>query len=779
MKRHYHIAAFLFSLLCGIVSGCTLDPLEDEVQEEELHGLVLELTVDNNPAVTSSSASTRAAADPTLNENLVKEVDVFFSDDGTNVYSHIHATLGSDNRIVLAGADWRQTFSAASYDVYVIANRHDDNTDLSGISTIEELMALTDTDVDVYKVEGESISTSETYSGKTFLMDGHTVWTSPATDDATIAVDLKRAAAKIVVNVSYKSSEGFDFEKLSLTSPQKKVVNYATQAVAFTDSEYKEPEIQGDASSDGFMIANVTSGNGENRKDILYAYSYPNRWGGNIERETYILMNIPYVYDNEYYQHNYYKVPVRISSDTDELRLDRNMQYTVNVTVDRKGNAEIDEPVELKSPTFNVAEWKTETINVDNDSPNYLVLSDYNIEMHNEEEVTIEFFSSSPLAAENLGVQITEAYYVDKDGENRETQNYYYIESNRWGSSVETASSNEEITDLCNIVWDENTLTGTITFKSKFIKEYQDLDDILAATNITARYFTLLVTNTDNPATTQTVKITQYPLEYIMGVPGWYSTRSDFNADWEDHGDLTGEKTRFYSEPTVSNSIFSSKYYFEQENGNGKQKYIYTYIAEREYIGNWPFGHYADYYTIEPGSNQGNQNNNRMYLVQLTSTNSEYTVARPKMTGSGNDIVTELGEENNKVVSPAFMLASQLGTVYPATWDNAQEHCKKYIEVIKYDDNTTRRLEDWRLPTFAELKIIAKYQNEQPQVMDEVLGGESYWSADTNKYLWTSNATNDDYTTPNSGSRNTTCYIRCIRDVTPADLEEFAKHGIR
>ena len=744
MKRHYHIAAFLFSLLCGIVSGCTLDPLEDEVQEEELHGLVLELTVDNNPAVTSSSASTRAAADPTLNENLVKEVDVFFSDDGTNVDSHIHATLGSDNRIVLAGADWRQTFSAASYDVYVIANRHDDNTDLSGISTIEELMALTDTDVDVYKVEGESISTSETYSGKTFLMDGHTVWTSPATDDATIAVDLKRAAAKIVVNVSYKTSEGFDLEKLSLTSPRKKVVNYATQAVAFTDSEYKEPEIQGDASSDGFMIANVTSGDGENRKDILYAYSYPNRWGGNIERETYILMNIPYVDDNDDYQNNYYKVPVRISSDTDELRLDRNMQYTVNVTVDRKGNAEIDEPIELESPTFNVAEWKTETINVDNDSPNYLVLSDEYIELHNESEVAIQFFSSSELD----DISIERAYYIDKNGNEINIDNSTL---NIWRN---------------NLTWSEG-LSGEITFKGN------------VPDNVTAWYVTLSVTNQDDSPLTEKVQIILYPLEYIMGVPGWYSTHDDFNADWEDHGDLTGEKTRFYSKRTVSNNIFESKYYFEQDNWNGKQKYIYTYIAEREYIGNWPFGHYADYYTIEQGSNQGSQNNNRMYLVQLTSTNSEYTVARPKMTGSGNDIVTELGEENNKVVSPAFMLASQLGTVYPATWDNAQEHCKKYIEVIKYDDNTTRRLEDWRLPTFAELKIIAKYQNEQPQVMDEVLGGESYWSADTNKYLWTSNATNDDYTTPNSGSRNTTCYIRCIRDVTPADLEEFAKHGIR
>lgn len=765
MKRHYHIAAFLFSLLCGIVSGCTLDPLEDEVQEEELHGLVLELTVDNNPAVTSSSASTRAAADPTLNENLVKEVDVFFSDDGTNVYSHIHATLGSDNRIVLAGADWRQTFSAASYDVYVIANRHDDNTDLSGISTIEELMALTDTDVDVYKVEGESISTSETYSGKTFLMDGHTVWTSPATDDATIAVDLKRAAAKIVVNVSYKSSEGFDFEKLSLTSPRKKVVNYATQAVAFTDSEYKEPEIQGDASSDGFMIANVTSGNGENRKDILYAYSYPNRWGGNIERETYILMNIPYVDDNDYYQNNYYKVPVRISSDTDELRLDRNMQYTVNVTVDRKGNAEIDEPVELESPIFNVAEWKTETINVDNDSPNYLVLSDEYIELHNESNTTISFFSSSELQ----NVVVKDAYFIDKEG--NEIREILTEEGGRWDKY-------EQIKDLyCSVEYDHGILTGKIRFSG----------DI--PTNVTARYVTLEVTNTDtdnngNPIPiTRTVTIVQYPLEYIMGVEGIYSTRDDFDnntyANYRDEKEFDNKNDLKISE-TFGNSwssyySFSSKVYVEN---TIREVVVYDVFHQTGSSWGRPTGYYT--YKLSHSNNEyaSGQNNNRMYLVQLTSTNANYTIARPKTEIDKEDgqLVAVSSSENNELVSPAFMLASQLGVISSynggGSWSGARDHCKNYVEVIEYSDSKespkeTRILDDWRLPTRAELEIIGQYQTSQPDVMDKVLVGRRYWTVLQDTY----------YTVP-TGTTDATG-VRCIRDVTPADLEEFAKHGIR
>lgn len=776
MKRYDFLYILcLLALLCGTISSCSEDPLADGLPEENPHGLVLQLAIDGNPVATPSAASTRIAADPTLNENLVEEVDVFFFSNDA-LHKHVNATLGTDYRIVLAGADWKTQFPATQYDVYVVANRHEEDTDLSGIRTVAELMELTDTDNEVYKVEGERMLGSETYSGKTFLMDGKVTWTPPATDDATIEVDLKRAAAKIVVNVSF--SEDFITDQIDIISVRKKVVNYVPQAMAFADAGYQEMEVMGDAGASGFAYTDYTNGEqGTDRRDVLYAYTYPNHWGENMERETYLLVNVPYndnngtdkTNDNTQYLHNYYKVPIRFSADTDELHLDRNMQYTVNVTIDRKGNTEIDQPVTL-TPTFNVAKWETKDINVDNDSPNYLVLSDYDIEMHNEEEVTIEFFSSSSLAANNMGVQIREAYYVDKSGTNKTTQNYYV--SYRDNPIAEDV----DITDLCEITWDENTLTGTITFKSQYVSEYvniwnQHFDNILAATNITARYFTLDVTNTDSPATTKEVKITQYPLEYIMGVPGWYSTRSDFGADWEDHGDLTGVKTEFDRSPTVSNNTFSSKYYFERETTwQGTQKYIYTYVAERQSRGTGWDREY--YYTIEQGTNQDSQNNNRMYLVQLTSTNSEYTIARPKTTIDEDDgqlITVDDDEQNNEVVSPAFMLASQLGTVTAnLTWDQAQTQCKNYIEVIKYNDNTTRRLDDWRLPTAKELEVIARYQDEQPQVMDEVLRGKWYWSAYQNTR----------YTVPGDDKQQSTG-ARCVRDVTPADLEEFANHGIR
>ena len=753
MKRYDFLYILcLLALLCGTISSCSEDSLADGLPEEELHGLILQLTVDGNPAATPSVVQTRIAADPTLNENLVRKVDVFFFSNDV-LYKHVYATLGTDYRIVLAGADWKTQFPDAQYDVYVVANRHED-TDLSGISTVAELMKLIDTDNKVYRVEGERMSELETYSGKTFLMDGKVTWTPPATDDATIEVDLKRAAAKIVVNVSF--SEDFITDQIDIISVRKKVVNYVPQAMAFADAGYQEMEVMGDAGASGFAYTDYTNGEqGTDRRDVLYAYTYPNHWGENMERETYLLVNVPYndnngtdkTDDDTQYLYNYYKVPIRFSADMDELHLDRNMQYTVNVTIDRKGNTEIDGPVPLNHPTFNVAEWKTVDINVDNDSPNYLVLSDYDIEMHNEEEVTIEFFSSSELSS----VEILDAYFINKSGQQ---VHEILVEEGNWPWEEDKY---EQIKDLyCSVEYDHGSLTGNI----RFTGEIPD--------NVTARYVTLEVTNTDKDSDGNSipikrkVTITQYPLEYIMGVPGVYSTRTDWERNGNTYENYLNEKWISSSNQSnkINNGTFRSKL---SENGETYYVKIEDNILQR-------------------GSRVSSLDNNRMYLVQITSTggtiseDEKYIVARPKMDGTGENIVTHSSDENNRLVSPAFMLASQLGAVQPSDWDDAQEQCKEYVEVAKYPDGKTKRFADWRLPTYQELRIIGKYQNEQPDVMDEVLGGDYYWSAHEDKAWRKASPNNENPSTPNNRDE---VYIRCIRDVTPADLEEFANHGIR
>lgn len=742
MKRHCIDSLIWLFLFCGIACSCSEDfPVSGEA---ELNGLVMQLQLDGMPV---SAPSSRIAADPTLRENVVEHVDVFFSSDGTTIDYYKHAVLGTDNRLVLAGADWKTKFPASSYTVYVLANKHDyEDSDkyLSEVKTVEELKRLTDRDDAVNRAEDERISDTDTYTGKLFFMDGKITWTPPTDqEDETIEVELERAAAKFVVNISFVSTDDFKLDEISITSVQKKVVHYMPEAVALAEvtPDYAGlSPVEGDASSGGFSIANHTTGKGEDRKDILYAYSYPNDWGEDAERETYLLINVPYS-ENDDYHNNYYKVPIRFSSDISELHIDRNTQYTVNVTVDRKGNEEIDEPVKL-SPTFNIAEWETKEIAVEDDTPNYLVLSDYDIEMHNEEEVTIQFFSSSDLS----NVTITDAYFIDKNGNQEEAQNYY--SQYQYQNGVYVAESNVPLSDLYKVEYDENTLTGTITFTSKFVEDY------LAAVNITARYYTLSVSNGDG--LTQTVQITQYPLEYISGVPGVYSTRSDFETTGNTYLNYKNHN-RVSNDVTINtggwNPVFQSKVFY-----NGGTHYV---IVRNRYL--------------DEGDSDNSLDNNRMYLVQITSTDRNYIVARPQMDGSGENIVTHSSDENNRLVSPAFMLASQLGAVLPANWNTAQTQCQQYVEWAKYPDGVERRFADWRLPTYEELRIIGKYQNEQPEVMDEVLGGDYYWSAYQNR-AW--RKSKPDAADPTDYSGNN-AYIRCIRDVSPDDLAEFRAHNIR
>lgn len=85
-----------------------------------------------------------------------------------------------------------------------------------------------------------------------------------------------------------------------------------------------------------------------------------------------------------------------------------------------------------------------------------------------------------------------------------------------------------------------------------------------------------------------------------------------------------------------------------------------------------------------------------MYHVTITATSSEYTLGRPRIT----DGKTDPGADNAVLVSPSFMLASQLGAVVGISNENAQDeldavadHCKQYVEVAR--DGTV--YDDWRL----------------------------------------------------------------------------------
>lgn len=163
-----------------------------------------------------------------------------------------------------------------------------------------------------------------------------------------------------------------------------------------------------------------------------------------------------------------------------------------------------------------------------------------------------------------------------------------------------------------------------------------------------------------------------------------------------------------------------------------------------------------------------------MYFVTITQTSDDYKLAHPlteNVNDFGGQLATVSTSENDQLVSPSFMLASQLGTVLASgfDWDKAREHCSYYVETYR-KDNKTYVLDDWRLPTSEEIAIISKYQDETPDVMAEVLGASYYyvgWSGaqGVNDRGQTVGPKGTAYTGKSGGE----AAVRCIRDVKPTD----------
>lgn len=142
-----------------------------------------------------------------------------------------------------------------------------------------------------------------------------------------------------------------------------------------------------------------------------------------------------------------------------------------------------------------------------------------------------------------------------------------------------------------------------------------------------------------------------------------------------------------------------------------------------------------------------------MYVIQITKSDGTYKIARPRFNNLKSD---------DHTVSPAFMLASQLGIVSPfSTFEDAANHCKDYVEV----STNKKRYDDWRLPTQEEINSIVEFQNDKKaaNTMDRVLAGQYYWTANGGRSNEVPGWSKDNY--PGA--------VRCIRDLSPAEVQEL------
>lgn len=733
MKQLLHYIVFCCLAACCFTACDHEDIFCQTETEGDGNSIILNLASGKLPL-------TRANVEANGAEIAVSHLDVLiFNQDGTKVWhERVDGIKDGKDKITLSAQ--RSTFDEnESYWVYLIANSTADVSIFEDENfTLTSLNALKQEDKDIHMTG----LASATGVPQTFLMDGVAypkgeqepatvkmvvLNSGDKTNDTELQTVLRRAAAKIVVNI--KSGEHVQFDN----GPQTYHAGYYLRNMPYSTSVIKPAMMDKDDAE--LMTPELNNGGYFKWTPSVItvtAYAYAHVWdnASTLEKEVRLIVNIPMNYrpDNaaewKFLDNSYYQIPVSTKKE-----LNRNTCYEVNVTVDAPGGSNPSKPVLLKDISYSVRDWDEELINVggDTDRPAYLTLNEYEMEMHNmaDDNTTLEFASSSEVTA-----TIDRVYYIDKFGQEKELTQITNGSADEWGENTGSDyRPNWKNRCIIKITPDEN-ITGKI----------QVHGDVPG--NNAVRYIIFTVENEEGIK--REVKVAQYPLEYITNIQGWYSYRSDFGGTtWENYRDPSQKRvsaynydsrndTWSYSDTRYGNDyIFTSKVAEEIETGSNRGKSSISYY----YYNRWQ--------TSLSTNEIWNAGNARMYHVQITASSGDYTLGQPRITNGK----TDPGEDNAELVSPSFMIASQLGAVFSISDEEmAASHCREYVEVAQ--DGTV--YDDWRLPTRAELEIIMEFQYKENAAMDEVLAGPSYWSASGLVY--------------NNKGSGTAKTIRCIRD---------------
>ena len=563
-------------------------------------------------------------------------------------------------------------------------------------------------------------------SNKMFLMSSEQNYPVTKEPTQTIPVNLARAAAKIALTIHV------DVEGYTAGQAKWQLKNYNAKTTIFgsnTESELK----------DGEMVE-TQGGSGEY---TVTTYSYATQWNDDTKAPA-IYLQVPLTADGNT-EMNYYKIPVRDPKATgeDAKKLNRNTIYTIDAKINNKGGSSEIGYITTGKVVYDVLPWSDGgTTDIDANT-SYLMVTPKVVYMKNvDTDMSVTYKSSSPVTIVSKKV-----YYIDNEGN---TEEYFqgYVET---VYETVTYTTTEKVW-----VWDiwpikghnedrevEKTEKKEVQFKPYPTKiELQNEKDgenlggkIVINSPIPknrfSKYIVLTLKNAEGKEAT--VKYKQSPLIETQNFFGDYSSRS--KSGWA----------------------------YRKPNGELVRNRLYTY----DYNGGYQAKYYknSDINSFYDDTSFDNLKNNRMYIIQVSSTkDSKYNIAHPNIDKS-------TGYTNDEVVSPAFMIASQLGAVRSANFDQsgAKTHCETYREVKK--ENGKQVIYDgWRLPTKTEIQFIVDFQKESyknhkgetKQPIKPVLEGANYYTLN-NKTVATG---------VESGNE---VFVRCVRDLTPAEVDELDK----
>lgn len=569
-------------------------------------------------------------------------------------------------------------------------------------------------------------------SNKMFLMSSEQNYQVTKEPTQTIPVNLARAAAKIALTIHV------DVEGYTAGQAKWQLKNYNAKTTIFgsnTESELK----------DGEMVE-TQGGSGEY---TVTTYSYATQWNDDTKAPA-IYLQVPLTADGNT-EMNYYKIPVRDPKATgeDAKKLNRNTIYTIDAKINNKGGSSEIGYITAGKVVYDVLPWSDGgTTDIDANT-SYLMVTPKVVYMKNvDTDMSVTYKSSSPVK-----ILSKKVYYIDNEGKTEEYSEGY----KETVKETVTYTTTEKV--WVDGYWDqdkrkwiyghyedrevEKTEKKEVPFypyPTKMVLQNEKDGDNLGGKivinspipkNRFSKYIVLTLKNAEGKEAT--VKYKQSPLIETQNFFGDYSSRSKDGWAYR-----TAAGQNVYNSYTYDyNGGYQAKYY--------KNSYIRSFYDDTSF---------------------DNLKNNRMYIIQVSSTkDSKYNIAHPNIDKS-------TGYTNDEVVSPAFMIASQLGAVISANFNQsrAKTHCETYREVKK-ENGKQVKYDGWRLPTKAEIQFIVDFQQEsyknnkgeKKQPIKPVLEGANYYTLN-----------NKDVATNISGANSGT-FVRCVRDLTPREVEELDK----
>lgn len=442
-------ASLLLNGSCANELNVTDTPQWTAVDTANSEVMTFGFSLDNAPRETRSDRATRATEEANLfvngglNETKINNMYVLFYEGDTQrgLHSTVKGDLmlypqGNTNPLGVATADAlngqarvfvkknANPYQGKNLKLVVIANFHGAFTDLQG-KTLTQLGALVSSGANVLGAQN-----NPTEKQADFLMDGaadvQTYRWNNNQREITVAsiVALRRAAAKLRVRLTpptnIRGNAGENFTVVG--NPQIALVNGVSNTNVLSENMLGSGRTYINNGQTSFQDMGKRAFDGTQffARPIPF-YVYAHAWGNDVNNETYLLIKLR-LRTNNRDKDSYYKIPLKNvlpSSGTVENwnRIVRNTVYDIQSTITAEGSAEPTNPVTIQS-SIAVEDW-TDTKPVDGTiaEAHYLVVTQTKPEMRATDELEIQYISDLPLDEATLRNSLRATYPIyDKLG---------------------------------------------------------------------------------------------------------------------------------------------------------------------------------------------------------------------------------------------------------------------------------------------------------------------------------------------------------------------------